>query len=285
MYNFLEIEIINRNCCNMMLSRRHMDDSNWVVLSEPEGKIYVIELSEGVTKIKGIGVIDTTATLGQLEIGDSVQFGNKLFTRVVPRLTELTKGMKRRAQTISAKDAGLFIAKLGIGPGDHVLEAGLGSAGLSMHIARSLGDSGLHVTVEPRSEHAEVGLENLRRAKGMWPQFPTHHHVEGFIEEVVDDIKKHSDGFDAIILDLPQHVPAIEAVAPLLSIGGRIACYCPVTSQVELAWKACESAGLVVEWAGELMERKWGMASKGGMRPVNGAFGHTAFLLFAYRKQ
>jgi tRNA A58 N-methylase Trm61 len=33
------------------------------------------------------------------------------------------------------------------------------------------------------------------------------------------------------------------------------------------------------------MERKWGMASKGGMRPVNGAFGHTAFLLFAYRKQ
>jgi tRNA A58 N-methylase Trm61 len=86
-----------------------MDDSNWVVLSEPEGKIYVIELSEGVTKIKGIGVIDTTATLGQLEIGDSVQFGNKSFTRVVPRLTELTRGMKRRAQTISAKDAGLFI--------------------------------------------------------------------------------------------------------------------------------------------------------------------------------
>ncbi len=252
-----------------------MDDSNWVVLSEPEGKIYVVELSEGVTKIKGIGVIDTKATLGELSIGDSVQLGNKSFTRVAPRLQELNRGMKRRAQTISAKDAGLFIAKLGIGPGDRV----------SMHIARSLGDSGILVTVEPRTEHADVGLENLRRVKEMWPQFPTHHHVEGFIEEVVDDIKHHSESFDAIILDLPQHVPAIEAVAPLLSLGGRIACYCPVTSQVEAAWKACENAGLEVEWAGELMERKWGMASKGGMRPVNGAFGHTAFLLFAYRKQ
>lgn len=119
----------------------------------------------------------------------------------------------------------------------------------------------------------------------MWPQFPSHHHVEGFIEEVVEQIKTHSDSFDAIILDLPQHAPAIDAVAPLLSLGGRIACYCPVTSQVEAAWKACESAGLEVEWAGELMERKWGIASKGGMRPVNGAFGHTAFILIAYRKQ
>jgi len=262
-----------------------MDESNWVVLCEPEGKIYVVELSEGVSKIKGIGVIDTMATLGELKIGDSVQFGNKSFTRVAPRLPELNRGMKRRAQTISSKDAGLFVAKLGIGPGDRVLEAGLGSAGLSMHIARSLGDSGVHVTVEPRTEHADVGLENLRRVKEMWTQFPTHHHVEGFIEEVVDEIKNHCDTFDAIILDLPQHVPAIEAVAPLLSLGGRIACYCPVTSQVEAAWKACENAGLEVEWAGELMERKWGMASKGGMRPVNGAFGHTAFLLFAYRKQ
>jgi tRNA A58 N-methylase Trm61 len=40
---------------------------------------------------------------------------------------------------------------------------------------------------------------------------------------------------------------------------------------------------LNVEWAGELMERQWGRASKGGMRPVNGPFGHTAFLLIAQR--
>ncbi len=44
-----------------------------------------------------------------------------------------------------------------------------------------------------------------------------------------------------------------------------------------------EAAGLEVEWAGELMERQWGKASKGGMRPVNGPFGHTAFLLIAQR--
>ncbi len=31
------------------------------------------------------------------------------------------------------------------------------------------------------------------------------------------------------------------------------------------------------------MERPWGRASRGGMRPVNGPFGHTAFLLIAVR--
>ena len=75
----------------------------------------------------------------------------------------MINGMLRRAQTISGKDAGQFITRLGLGPGDTVLEAGLGSAGSAMHIARILGNSGHHITVEPREEHAEVGLENLRQ--------------------------------------------------------------------------------------------------------------------------
>ena len=77
---------------------------------------------------------------------------------------------------------------------------------------------------------------------------------------------------------------AINSVAELLKPGGRIACYCPVTSQVERAWDACEENNLHIEWAGELMERQWGKASKGGMRPVNGPFGHTAFLLIAHKR-
>ena len=48
--------------------------------------------------------------------------------------------------------------------------------------------------------------------------------------------------------------------------------------------KTCEESGLVVEWAGELMERQWGLTSKGGIRPVNGPFRHTAFLLIAQRR-
>ena len=90
--------------------------------------------------------------------------------------------------------------------------------------------------------------------------------------------------FNAVVLDMPVHSPAITACAPKLAFGGRLACYAPTTSQLEACWKACEKAGLVVEWAGELMERQWGLTSKGGMRPVNGPFGHTAFLLVAQKR-
>ncbi len=260
-----------------------MTSDAWAVLVEEDGKVHVVEMTSGSRKIKGLGVFDPLEIITPVAIGEKVGIGQKLLTRMPTRLPELNKGMLRRAQTISSKDAGWFTARLGIGSGDRVLEAGIGSAGLSLHLARALGGSGTHITVEPRAEHAEVGLENLRRARESWVEFPTHHHVEGAIEEVTEAIQTHSDEFDAIILDLPDHPPAISAVAPMLAIGGLIACYCPVTQQLERAWEACEEAGLNVEWAGELMERQWGRASKGGMRPVNGPFGHTAFLLIAQR--
>lgn len=261
-----------------------MNQAQWAVFVEAEGKVHIVELISGVRKIKGLGVLDAFETFSDINYGEEVLVGQKVLTRVPLRLPEMSKGMLRRAQTISAKDAGFITSRLGIGPNDRILEAGIGSAGLSMYLARILGNSGIHVTVEPRSEHAEVALENMRRARESWSEFPAHHHIEGAIENVVEEIRDYCEEFDGIILDLPEHPSAIEAVSPLLSIGGRLVCYCPVTSQLEAAWIACEQAGLEIEWAGELIERQWGKASKGGVRPVNGPFGHTAFLLLAYRR-
>ena len=261
-----------------------MADNAWMALEEEDGKTYLVELIDKMHKIKGIGVLNTYEMLNELEIGDSIQLGQKSFTRLPIGIPELSKSMVRRAQTISAKDAGMMIAKMGIGSGSSVLEAGLGSGGLSLHIANVIGQNGTHVTIEPREEHANVGLENLRRAKECLNEFPSHHHINGNIEDVIDQIKSIKSNFDSIILDLPAHKSAIDSVAGLLKTGGRLCCYCPVTSQVESSWQACEENGLIVEWAGELIERPWGRASKGGLRPVNGPFGHTAFLLVATRK-
>ena len=257
--------------------------TEWAVLVEDSGKNYAVELVDRQLKVKGLGVFNPLQTLSEVPVGSRVVVGQKELLRLPPRLPELSKSMVRRAQTIGSKDAGFLVARLGLGPNDTVLEAGVGSAGLSLYVQRALGASGVHLTVEPRSEHAEVALENLRRAKACWGAVPTHHHFEGTVEDSIGEIQSTVDVVDAILLDLPDHPPAIEASAPLLAKGGRLACYCPVSAQLERAWEACETAGLTVEWAGELMEREWGRASKGGMRPVNGPFGHTAFLLIAQR--
>ena len=257
--------------------RRNMAD--YSVLMESEGRIHIVEVLDEMVKHKGLGVINTATLLEGTKVGDEVLVGQKYLTIMPPRLQELISGMARRAQTISSKDAGFIITKLGVGPGDTVLEAGLGSGGLSLHLAKVMGNSGHLVTAEPRAEHASVGLVNLNRASECFEEFPRHIHLEGLVEDVVPDIE-----FDCVILDMPSHKAAIEACTPKMKYGARLACYAPTTAQLETCWKTCEDAGLTVEWAGELMERQWGVTSKGGMRPVNGPFGHTAFLLFAQKR-
>ena len=256
----------------------------FITLREDDGRIHIVEIKDDTHKIKGLGVLNTKTMFTSQNIGDCVNIGSKSLTIIPTRLPELIRGMKRRAQTISAKDAGLLIARLGIGGNDTILEAGLGSGGLALHIARVLGESGTLISIDNRTEHASVGMENLGRAQIAWNgNFPEHHLFIGDVVEQAPLAAEKCGKFDAIILDLPEHRPAIVETVKHLEIGGRIACYCPVSSQLEESWSACESAGLVVEWAGEVMEREWGKAAKGGMRPVNGPFGHTAFLLVAQR--
>ena len=254
-----------------------------IALRDASGNTYLVELKDDHVKIKGIGVFNPIKTLVNTKLGERISIGTKEFIILKASLPERQKGMKRRAQIIQSKDAGLLIAKLGIGSNSNVLEAGLGSGGLSIHIQNVIGSNGTHITVEPRTEHSEVGLKNLENGLKSGITLSKHVHIEGRIEESIQEISKTCGLFDAVILDLPEHPKAISAVAHLIRPGGRIACYCPVTSQIENAWDACEKEGLTIEWAGELIERTWGRAMKGGIRPVNGPLGHTAFLLIAIK--
>ena len=103
-----------------------MADPSITALVEESGRVHIVSLIDETVKIKGIGVFNPKATVENIDFGKEVQIGSKIFTHLPPRLPELVAGMKRRAQTIGSKDAGVLITRLGIGPGDVVLEAGLG---------------------------------------------------------------------------------------------------------------------------------------------------------------
>jgi tRNA (adenine57-N1/adenine58-N1)-methyltransferase len=249
--------------------------TKYTALREADGRTYIIPLQSTALKIKGIGRFNPEEVLGETEDGDRIQIGQKTFTRIRPGLHELRKGMRRRAQIINPKDAGFLLAWMGIGAGQRVLEAGHGSAGLAMHIANVLGANGTLISVENRPEHAEVGRENMERARGSLREFPDWTLIEGDVADV------EVENLDAIILDLPEAWPVIAKMSTALRPGGRLACYCPVSSQLERVWEAAEEAGLTIDWAGEMMERVWTKASRGGVRPGNTPMGHTAFLLIA----
>jgi tRNA (adenine57-N1/adenine58-N1)-methyltransferase len=254
-----------------------------VALREQDGRTYLTRLIDTEIKIRGIGRINSWRLLSESKIGESVTIGQKSFLILDPGLCEVRKGMRRRAQVITAKDAGQLISRLGISTGMTVLEAGLGSGGLSIHIAAVLGNSGRLISVENREEHSEIGTHNLAMAKDAYHEFPQHHLLSMDVEQSVEAVAAICGSVDVICLDYAEPWNAIGSLTEILRSGGRLACYCPVTSQLELCWAAAEEAGLEIEWAGELIERTWSRASKGGIRPISGSIGHTAFLLIAFR--
>ena len=231
--------------------------------------------------MKGLGRFDAERMLEGFSVGDRITVGQKSLSIVSPRLPEARRNMSRRAQVIGAKDAGFLVSWMGIGVGSKVLEGGHGSGGLAMHLASVLGSSGTLISVENRVEHAEVGASNMKRLEQVLPEFPEWHLIEGDLGEIGDRVSGVCDSLDAVIIDMAEPWKVIGEIEPLIRIGGRVACYCPTTVQLEKSWEACESLGLIVEWSGEMIERRWTKASKGGVRPGNQPMGHTAFILIS----
>jgi len=230
-------------------------------------------------KIKGLGRFDAEKLLDGFSEGDRIKVGQKTLTIVNPGLHEARRNMVRRAQTIGVKDSGFLISWMGIGVGSKVLEGGHGSGGLAMNLASVLGDSGTLISIESRDEHAQVGKSNMERLREVLPEFPEWILVNGDMKRINDGGFDIPGDLDAAIVDLAEPWSVLGGIEPLLRVGGRIACYCPTSSQLEKSWESCEELGLIVEWSGEIIERRWSKASKGGVRPGNQPMGHTAFLL------
>ena len=257
------------------------EKAEWLALREDDGRAYLLRRVAGEVKVKGLGRFDAEELLRGYSVGDRITVGQKSLTIVDPSLPEARRNMARRAQVIGAKDSGFLISWMGIGVGSRVLEGGHGSGGLAMHLANVMGSLGTLISVESRSEHAEVGRMNMERLSEVLPEFPDWHLVEGDIASIGDLVIEKCGSLDAAIIDIAEPWMVIPKIEPLLRAGGRLACYCPTTIQLEKCWESAQENGLIVEWAGEMIERRWVKASRGGVRPGNTPIGHTAFLLIS----
>ena len=254
---------------------------NWVALREDDGRAYLVNNVPGEVKIKGLGRFDPSVLLEGYSLGDRITVGQKSLTIVEAALPEARRNMNRRAQTIGIKDSGFLISWMGIGTGSRVLEGGHGSAGLAMNVANVIGSKGYLVSVENRPEHAEVGRSNMEKLAEFSTDFPSWNLLEMDLQNAASEVAGICGELDAAIIDIAEPWTVVPEISQTLRIGGRIACYCPTTAQLEKSWNEVENEGLIVEFAGEIIERRWSRAGRGGVRPGNQPMGHTAFLLIA----
>ncbi|KAJ2000823.1 hypothetical protein H4R26_004431 [Coemansia thaxteri] len=176
---------------------------------------------------------------------------------------------------------------LDISPGDSILEAGTGNAGLTMHLARAVGGCGKVYTVERNNdtlENAKTLVAKFRHGQLL----PSIVFSQGKLSEVIDDIAVSIDPsveplldkvkddsahsgvqekwrggnmvkplFDGIVLDMPTPWTQLTSIFGYLKTDRYVVCYLPSMSQVIDLVRACQPWPLLVEDVVEVDWRSW----------------------------
>ena len=193
------------------------------------------------------------------------------FLLLDPSTADLIQDIKRTTQIIFPKDVGYILVKLSIQPGVTVLEAGTGSGGLTLALARAAMPGGRVISYEVRPDMQNLARKNLDRV--------------GLIEQVEFKLKDIAEGFDedgvdAVFLDVPEPSNYLGVASRALRSGGYFGTLVPTTNQIQrLLDRMAEYPFGLIE-VEELMLRGYKTVAQ-RLRPVDRMIGHTGYLLFA----
>ena len=139
-----------------------LKEGQLVFLLDEKGRRHWLRLERGMVKVQSLGVVDGERLL-QAEDGARLVLAGKPFVLFTPGTIDLMGSLERGAQVITPKDAATIVLGLDLKDGDVVIEAGLGSASLTVALLASVAPNGKVVSVELRSEFLDKGRRNINR--------------------------------------------------------------------------------------------------------------------------
>lgn len=188
-----------------------------------------------------------------------------------PSLDQLIRKIKRATQIIYPKEIGYIVMKMNIGPGTHVIEAGTGSGGLTLAMARLVQPEGHIYSYDARPDLQGVARENLKEVG-----------LSDYVTFKERDIKEGFDERDADALFLDVRTPwlYLEQAHAALKGGGFFGCILPTTNQITMLLDHFEDQPFDFVEVEELMLRPYKPVSD-RLRPFDRIVGHTGYLIFA----
>lgn len=195
------------------------------------------------------------------------------YTVLRPTLSDFVLKMPRGAQVIYPKDLGPLLMIADIGPGQRILESGVGSGALSMSMLRCGVDI---IGYELREDFAQRAQANVEQFLGT--DTLRRYRVE--LRDCYEGIDETD--LDRVVLDLPEPWQVVPHAATALAPGGIIVGYSPSITQVVQFREALDAAGFLLAQTVEVMNRGWYIEGA-AVRPDHRMVAHTGFLTSARR--
>ncbi|MBI1847902.1 MAG: tRNA (adenine-N1)-methyltransferase [Candidatus Rokubacteria bacterium] len=251
-------------------------DGEQVLLIDQRGKRHLIFLRKTETFHSDRGWIPHDTIIGQPE-GSWVRSSMGLrYLAFRPTLAEYVLEMPRGAQVIYPKDLAMILFWADVYPGGRVLEAGMGSAALTLALLRAVGSEGRVITFEQREDFARRAIANIHMRLGEVTNLTVRLAP---VEQGIAD----EGPVDRVLLDLPEPWTLTRAVAGVLRPGGILLSYVPTIIQ---SHQLSQTLNAEREWAlvetFETLMRPWNIEGQ-SVRPFHRMVAHTGFITVARR--
>ena len=241
------------------------------LLLDRKNRRYLVTLTEGGQFHSHAGWVSHDELIGRDEGTVVRSTAGAWYQAVRPTLSDFILKMPRGAQVIYPKDLGPILMLADVFPGARVLESGVGSGALSMALLRA----GAVITgYEVRADFAARARANVASFLGeeALARFEVH---ERDVYEGID-----GDGFDRVVLDLPEPWRVVKHAEAALHPGGILVAYTPSAIQVSQLRDALADSGFAFAETCEVLLRTWHVEGQ-SVRPDHRMVGHTGFLTSA----
>ena len=247
-------------------------ENDLVLLISQDRKQFIVRLREGGEFQTHRGCISHDDLLGQPLGREILSHIGYPFVIVQPSTCDLVNLLKRTTQIMYPKDIGYILLKLGIMPGSRVVEAGTGSGGLSLAIARAVRPDGRLYSYEVRPDILRLAQNNL---EGL-----------GLADAVTFKLRDIKDGFDetsvdALFLDVRRPWHFLPQATAALGDSGFFGSILPTTNQVSKLIRGLESQQTFGSIEVEELSLRPYKAVPERLRPVDRMVAHTGYLIFA----
>jgi len=246
-------------------------EKDLVFLMSKDRKSFMVRLEPGAQLQTHRGVIRHDDLIGQPLGREVPSHLGYPFLVLQPSTHDLILDLKRTTQIMYPKDIGYVLLKTNVGPGSRVVEAGTGSGGLTLALARAVMPTGRVYSYEVRPDVLNLAAKNLEKLG-----------LRSLVELKERDIQEGFDevDVDALFLDLRTPWEYLAQAHAALKGGGFFGATLPTTNQVVWLIRALPEPGISAVEVEELLLRPY-KAVSARLRPMDRMVAHTGYLIFA----